>query len=177
MTDTSATAPRLRVKELRDRLGWTQMKLAAEAGMHPTEISNIEHGNRDVKGATLVKLANALSVEVGELFPKDPLPKPPDPRTKPEKVLQLMGQMPPDSGDMSSVATGWAGPGREGLTRLELLKEAAKDLTDEDGNRLTVQIALMAAWWGRLFELKAAGEVSDQEADAQVEAERQRYAA
>jgi transcriptional regulator with XRE-family HTH domain len=54
---------------LRERLMWTQVRLAAEAGVSPTTVSGIENGriSRPHFG-TLRKLAGALGVEPHELL-------------------------------------------------------------------------------------------------------------
>jgi transcriptional regulator with XRE-family HTH domain len=59
------------VRRLRESKGWGQTKLAAEAGMAVSGVSQIENGHRNPNSATLIKLASALEVEVWELFPKD----------------------------------------------------------------------------------------------------------
>ena len=58
------------VKRLRDERGWSQARLAVEADMSVSGVSQIENGKRNLSTATLAKLANALGVEVAELFPK-----------------------------------------------------------------------------------------------------------
>lgn len=46
----------------------TQEDLSAGSGVHPVEISRIEHGQRDVKITTVVRLANALGLTASELL-------------------------------------------------------------------------------------------------------------
>ena len=64
------------VRRLREERGWGQAKLAVEAGMAVSGVSQIENGKSNPNSATLVKLARALGVEVADLFPKvaEPLP-------------------------------------------------------------------------------------------------------
>ena len=64
------------VRRLREERGWGQAKLAVEAGMAVSGVSQIENGKRNPNSATLLKLAKALGVEVADLFPKaaEPLP-------------------------------------------------------------------------------------------------------
>jgi transcriptional regulator with XRE-family HTH domain len=64
------------VKKLREERGWTQPKLAVEAGMAVSAVNQIENGKRSPSAASLIKLATALSCEVSDLFPKteEPLP-------------------------------------------------------------------------------------------------------
>jgi transcriptional regulator with XRE-family HTH domain len=64
------------VKRLREAKGWSQTKLAVEAGMSVSGISMIENGHRNLSTTTLAKLAEALGVGVRELFPLDQAPLP-----------------------------------------------------------------------------------------------------
>jgi transcriptional regulator with XRE-family HTH domain len=58
------------VKRRREELGLTGAQLAAKAGMAPSAVSQIETGKRTPSSASVMKLAAALSVEVGDLYPK-----------------------------------------------------------------------------------------------------------
>jgi transcriptional regulator with XRE-family HTH domain len=58
------------VKQLRDERGWGQARLAVEAKMSVSGVSQIENGKRNLSTATLAKLADAFGVEVADLFPK-----------------------------------------------------------------------------------------------------------
>jgi transcriptional regulator with XRE-family HTH domain len=64
------------VRRLREALGWSQTRLAVEAGMSVSGISMIENGHRNLSTVTLAKLAEALGVEVRDLFPLDQAPLP-----------------------------------------------------------------------------------------------------
>ena len=66
----------LEIRRLRRERGWNQTELAFHAGLAPSVISQVENGKRDPSAGTLRKLANALEVEVGDLFPKAELPLP-----------------------------------------------------------------------------------------------------
>lgn len=56
------------LRELRKRSELTQEELAARAGLQPGEISRIEHGKRDPRVSTLLRLAKALKVPPGRLL-------------------------------------------------------------------------------------------------------------
>lgn len=60
----------LDVRRLRLERGWNQTELAFHAKLAPSVISQIENGKREPSASTLRKLATALKVEVGDLFPK-----------------------------------------------------------------------------------------------------------
>ena len=57
-----------RVAELRKKRGMTQEQLAAQIDSHVTTIAFIEGGTKFVRLSTLRKLAQALNVEIKELF-------------------------------------------------------------------------------------------------------------
>jgi transcriptional regulator with XRE-family HTH domain len=57
------------VRRRREELGLTGAQLAARAGMAPSAVSQIETGKRSPSSASVIKLAQALGVEAGELFP------------------------------------------------------------------------------------------------------------
>ena len=56
-----------RVRDRRGKLGWTQEKLAVEAGLHFTYIGSVERGERNVSLRNVVRLAAALGVDPGDL--------------------------------------------------------------------------------------------------------------
>jgi len=56
------------VKKARDRKGWTQEKLAERAELHPTYLSDVERGTRNISLENIVALAHALGMRVYELF-------------------------------------------------------------------------------------------------------------
>jgi transcriptional regulator with XRE-family HTH domain len=65
------------VRLLREEMGLTGAQLAARAGLAPSAVSQIETGKRTPSSTSVAKLAEALGVEPGDLFPKKaqaPLP-------------------------------------------------------------------------------------------------------
>ena len=56
------------VRDARTRAGVAQVRLAAAAGMHRTEISLLERGARDPRLSTIVRLARALGVSPAALL-------------------------------------------------------------------------------------------------------------
>jgi transcriptional regulator with XRE-family HTH domain len=54
------------VRRLRLERGWTQGELGERAGMHPTQVSQLEAGG-DCKVSTVARLAVALGVRIAEL--------------------------------------------------------------------------------------------------------------
>ena len=57
-----------RIKELRERLGLKQFELAEILEMEPTNLSKIENGVFIPREEKLYKIANALNVEIKDLF-------------------------------------------------------------------------------------------------------------
>ncbi len=58
------------VRRRREELGLTGAQLAERAGLAPSAVSQIETGKRTPSSASVLKLAEGLGVEVGELYPK-----------------------------------------------------------------------------------------------------------
>jgi Zn-dependent peptidase ImmA (M78 family)/transcriptional regulator with XRE-family HTH domain len=66
-----------RIREARDRLKWSQGRLAAEVGMGSAQIiSSIESGTREVKASELTKIARALKTSVDNLLNPELRPEP-----------------------------------------------------------------------------------------------------
>lgn len=57
-----------RLKAIRQNKGLTQLDLELESGISRTEISRIENGLKNIEFYTIVKLAEALEVELGDFF-------------------------------------------------------------------------------------------------------------
>jgi len=67
----------MELRTARKIAGLTQQELAERAGITDSFLSLLEAGKRDVRTAsyqTVVRLAHALNVEPGDLWPVDPLP-------------------------------------------------------------------------------------------------------
>ena len=57
-----------RIKEIREKCGFTQAGLAEILNMEPTNLSKIERGIQMPKEESLIKISKALDVSVCELF-------------------------------------------------------------------------------------------------------------
>lgn len=66
--DRASEAFGQRVRELRAREGLSQDGLAHTSGIHLTSIGRIERGGREPRLTTILKLAEGLGVEPGELI-------------------------------------------------------------------------------------------------------------
>ena len=58
-----------RIRKLRKEKGLSQEGFAAEAGLDRAYYGGVERGERNVAALNLIHIAQALKVEVGELFP------------------------------------------------------------------------------------------------------------
>ncbi len=67
------------IRRLREEKGWSQAKLGVESGLGPSGISQIETGRRNPSAASLQRIAEALGLEVRDLFPLGQLPLSPEP--------------------------------------------------------------------------------------------------
>lgn len=57
-----------RIRMARDLMGWSQMRLALEAGIEPSAISRYERGVNEPRANTLAKLARTLGVSADWLL-------------------------------------------------------------------------------------------------------------
>jgi transcriptional regulator with XRE-family HTH domain len=57
-----------RVRKLRESKGWSQEKLAAEAGLDRTYIGSVERGERNISLINIYRIAKALSIQPHRLF-------------------------------------------------------------------------------------------------------------
>lgn len=58
-----------RIRELRRAKGFSQEKFAFEVGLDRTYMGGIERGERNIAALNIIRIAKALKVEIGELFP------------------------------------------------------------------------------------------------------------
>ncbi len=58
-----------RIRSLREAKGISQEAFAAKAGLDRAYYGGIERGQRNVAAVNLIRIAKALDVEVGALFP------------------------------------------------------------------------------------------------------------
>lgn len=58
-----------RLREVREKAGISQEKLAELAELHRTYVSSVERGKRNISLLNIERLAIALDVTMGELMP------------------------------------------------------------------------------------------------------------
>ena len=69
MKDKRLTALGQRIRTLRQSKGLSQEEFAASAGLDRAYYGGIERGERNVAALNLIKISQALELEVGDLFP------------------------------------------------------------------------------------------------------------
>ena len=65
-----------RVREVRDKRGWTQEKLAEKTGLSKGFLSDVENGNSDISSENLLKVADALGANLDYLLRGETLGSP-----------------------------------------------------------------------------------------------------
>ena len=58
-----------RIREIRNRKGFSQEGFAYEVGLDRTYMGSVERGERNIAALNLIRIAKALQVEVGDLLP------------------------------------------------------------------------------------------------------------
>lgn len=61
-----------RIKEVRERLGWTQERLAEEARLSKGFLSDVENNKRDISSTNVLKIANAMGASLEYLMRGEP---------------------------------------------------------------------------------------------------------
>jgi transcriptional regulator with XRE-family HTH domain len=61
-----------RIREIRDRHGWTQEKLAHQAGISKGFLSDVESNKRNVSSEYVLRIANALGASLDYLLRGEP---------------------------------------------------------------------------------------------------------
>ncbi len=56
------------IRKLRQDRGWSQEQLAYKANLHPTYVSGVERGVRNLSLRNIEKLARALEISLSGLF-------------------------------------------------------------------------------------------------------------
>lgn len=121
------------VRRQREELGLTGAQLATRAGMAPSAVSQIETGKRTPSSTSVIKLAAALGVEVGELYPKDLSPRLP---LEERGAISQPRARSAAEGRLTIFRASWEDL-RESVTEEQLL-EILKGVQD---GRITVEIA------------------------------------
>lgn len=58
-----------RIRELRKQRGFSQESFSYEVGLDRTYMGSVERGERNIAAINLIRIAKALKIEAGELFP------------------------------------------------------------------------------------------------------------
>ncbi|PWU01150.1 MAG: XRE family transcriptional regulator [Bacteroidetes bacterium] len=60
-----------RIRKIREAKKLTQLQIEVDSGVNRTDISKIENGKKNIELLTILKIAEALDVEVYEFFSPD----------------------------------------------------------------------------------------------------------
>jgi len=60
----------LKIKQLREKKGWSQEQLGFEADLHRAYIGHVERGEKNLGIVNLEKICNALGIDMAEIFRK-----------------------------------------------------------------------------------------------------------
>ena len=85
-----------RIKEIRQSLRWTQNRLAKEAQISKSFLSEVENNKSDVSGDKLLKIANALNASLDYLMKGEP--KSNSDATKPVEIPPELSEMADENG-------------------------------------------------------------------------------
>jgi transcriptional regulator with XRE-family HTH domain len=115
------------IRRLRLERGLTMAELGVYSRTSEATVSLLEAGKRNASARTVQNLADALGVEPGELYPKDPAPTPR------ERVAHMEGHF--DSEDEITASVSYSDTDIPGGSRLEkakgtLLRAVLEDLRD-----------------------------------------------
>ncbi|MBU1121615.1 MAG: helix-turn-helix transcriptional regulator [Candidatus Omnitrophica bacterium] len=58
----------LNIRKYREKIGWTQEKLAYEAGLHRAYVGQIERGEKSIGLKNLEKIASTLNIAIEKLI-------------------------------------------------------------------------------------------------------------
>jgi transcriptional regulator with XRE-family HTH domain len=87
-----------RLRECRERRGWTQHEVATELGIHRPALTLIEAGKQGIDVLLLVKLAGFYGTTTGRLLGEEPITPTPGMR----KLMEMAKDLP--DGDQDEIA-------------------------------------------------------------------------
>lgn len=94
MSDRTQVLLGNRIRDLRKARGYSQEYLAEISGFHYTYIGGLERAQKNVTLSNLIKIADALDVEVYDLFAYTKLKPAKDDPTDIEAILDLLIKLP-----------------------------------------------------------------------------------
>lgn len=150
-----------RIRQLRTKRGLSQAKLAVRADMDPATLNRLEQGKGNPNLRTLERVADALEIEVADLFPKAQAPLP-------LEEAGLAGSTPVVTADLTSAAI--AVPAEAMADAQEEATHAALGLSERDLDDI------VAVFRGREEEYRAALEKPSEAEGVELDAARKRYA-
>ena len=83
-----------KLRQYRQKQGYSQEALADRAGLHPTYIGQVERGEKNITVETLAKITTALGIPITAVFEELPQPTAPSEENYPLKAYQLLAALP-----------------------------------------------------------------------------------
>lgn len=97
--DPSVLRLAARVRELRQSLGWSQERLAAEADLHRNYVGAVERAELNPTFRSVVRIATALRTTVCGLYPDETAPPNRAPKQPPAPIRERGARGVGDGGD------------------------------------------------------------------------------
>lgn len=83
-----------KLRQYRQKQGYSQEALADRAGLHPTYIGQVERGGKNITVETLGKITAALEIPITAVFEELPQPAAPSEENYPLKAYQILATLP-----------------------------------------------------------------------------------
>ncbi len=83
-----------KLRQYRQKQGYSQEALADRAGLHPTYIGQVERGEKNITVETLGKITAALEIPITAVFEELPQPAAPSEENYPLKAYQILATLP-----------------------------------------------------------------------------------
>lgn len=83
-----------KLRQYRQKQGYSQEALADRAGLHPTYIGQVERGEKNITVETLGKITAALEIPITAVFEELPQPAAPSEENYPLKGYQILATLP-----------------------------------------------------------------------------------
>ena len=99
-----------KLRQYRQKQGYSQEALADRAGLHPTYIGQVERGEKNITVETLGKITAALEIPITAVFEELPQPAAPSEENYPLKAYQILATL--RNGSRPSSIRSWRRYGR-----------------------------------------------------------------
>ena len=158
-----------RLRQARRERGVTQAALAGAVGISPSYLNLIEHGKRDIGGALLIRLAEALGLAVAEMTGAEATRLVHDlGEIEADPLLQGLGVEPAGAAEIAGRHPGWA----RAVVKLHRSHRRAAQLAETLAERLAHDSALVQAshdLFTRITSVRSFAEILREHPDLDLE--------